>query len=174
MCFFRLCLYRYPGPGTFQWSYQIGTSTTDVGRGIKINLDGDVIVGGTTYGSLPGNTNVGSGQDGFILKLNSAGSQQWLIQIGTSTDSAEVISGLTIHPSSGNFAVFGSTTGDFGATAAGSNDYWAAEYDTSGSLQWSYQYGTASGGETFWAGAYDPDGNLVLAGDTPGSAVENT
>lgn len=134
--------------GTFQWSYQTGTTSTDAGKSIQLNLDGDVIVGGTTYGSLPGNTNAGTGIDSFILKLSAAGSEQWLIQIGTATDTGETLQGLTVHPSSGNFAIYGTHTGDFnGDTNAGGNDWWAVEYDTSGSLQWSYQYGTSSGGE---------------------------
>ena len=145
-------------PGTFQWSYQTGTTSTDAGKSIQLNLDGDVIVGGTTYGSLPGNTNAGTGIDSFILKLSAAGSEQWLIQIGTATDTGETLQGLMVHPSFGNFAIYGTHTGDFnGDTNAGGNDWWAVEYDTSGSLQWSYQYGTSSGGETFWGGAYDAE-----------------
>ena len=150
----------------------IGTSNTDRGVSTTLNSAGDVFVTGITYGgSFPGYTNnaATTSRDIFLAKLDpSTGVQAWLIQIMTSADSDESVQQLIPHPSSGNVVICGSSTGDFAATNAGSTDFIVAEYDTTGAVSWTYQFGT-SDNEVLNRGAFDADGDLVLVGNTHGS-----
>jgi len=59
---------KYDSNGTKQWTELLGTSSSDRGKGIAIDLSGNIYVTGYTAGNLEGNTNAGYA-DIFIWKL---------------------------------------------------------------------------------------------------------
>ena len=101
-----------------------------------------IYVTGDTYGGLDNNTNAGS-NDFFLAKYNSSGAYQWTQQLGTS--SGDIGYGVAVD-SSNNIYVTGQTAGGLdNNTNAGSNDFFLAKYNSSGSYQWTQQLGTSSG-----------------------------
>ena len=61
--------------GTKQWTKQLGTSRSDVGKGVTTDSSGNIYVVGRTGGGLDGNTNSGD-YDIFLVIYNSSGTKQ--------------------------------------------------------------------------------------------------
>ncbi|WP_027483045.1 hypothetical protein [Deinococcus pimensis] len=61
-------LVRLTGQGTVE-ARQFGTTDDDSGHAVTLNDDGHVIVGGETYGALPGATNAGDA-DAFVANVD--------------------------------------------------------------------------------------------------------
>ena len=72
---YDLFLYKIKGDGTEEWYKQIGSSESDVGRGITIDSKNSLFLTGYTYGNLDTNNNTGS-SDIFLMKFNSDGALQ--------------------------------------------------------------------------------------------------
>ncbi len=70
-----LFLVKYNSSGTKQWTKQLGSSSSDIARGVATDSSGNVYVTGITSGGLDGNTNAGS-SDIFLVKYNSSGTKQ--------------------------------------------------------------------------------------------------
>jgi hypothetical protein len=141
---------------------QFGTSDNDAARAIAVDESGNVYVVGDTYGALSG-TNAGDA-DAFIRKYNASGTEQWTQQFGTDmTDGANAIA----VDMSGNAYVVGNTGGALSGTSAGGADAFIRKYDSSGTEQWTRQFGTSSDD---WAHAIavDASGNAYVAGTTYG------
>ncbi len=63
---------KYDASGNQIWVKQFGTSTVDEAEGISTDSNGNVYVTGSTFGSLPGNSNLGS-SDAFIVGFDADG-----------------------------------------------------------------------------------------------------
>lgn len=61
-------LSKYDPAGSRLWTSQIGTGESDWADGVAVAGNGDVFVGGTTYGSLDGGSNQGL-CDAFVMKF---------------------------------------------------------------------------------------------------------
>ena len=72
---YDLFLYKIKGDGTKEWYKQIGSSESDVGRGITIDSKNSLFLTGYTYGNFYTNNNNGS-SDIFLMKFNSDGALQ--------------------------------------------------------------------------------------------------
>jgi len=71
-------LVKYNSSGVKQWTKQLGTSNSDVGRGVTVDSSDNIYVTGSTKGGLDGNSNTaGSSWDFFLVKYNSSGVKQW-------------------------------------------------------------------------------------------------
>ena len=68
-------LVKYNSSGTKQWTKQLGTSSSDKGRGVTTDSSGNIYVTGTTSGDLDGNTSSGQ-EDIFLVKYDSSGTKQ--------------------------------------------------------------------------------------------------
>ena len=97
-----------------------------------------VYVGGTTDGTLPGQTTAGN-SDAFVRKYSPSGDLMWTRQFGTAVD--DLISGVAVH-SSGVYVV-GYTNGTFpGApNGSGADVYIAKLAPETGNLVWVRQFG---------------------------------
>ena len=126
-------LTKYDSGGTQQWIRQIGTPSDDIGSGVAVDSSGNVYVTGWTDGNLVPLTNL-VGEDFFLSKYNSSGTQQWVKQIGTVASTNESGRGVAVD-SSGNVYVTGQTSGALSGSNAGSGDIFLMKYDTSGNLQ---------------------------------------
>jgi len=64
-------LVKYNSSGTKQWTKQLGTSSSDYGRGVTVDSSNNIYVTGGTTGGLDGNTNSGSEEIG-LAKYNAS------------------------------------------------------------------------------------------------------
>ncbi len=123
------------------------------------------LVGGRTFGALPGETNAGA-SDVFVRAYDDSGNLLWSRQFGTVGD--DFVTGLAID-ASGNIIVAGSVCGALpGQPLAGDCDAYLRKYDPAGALSWTRQFGTVNrelGGKV----AVDAAGNIAFAGSTRGS-----
>jgi len=163
-------LAKYNSSGIYQWTQQLGTSSSDTGYGVAVDSSDNIYVTGSTEGGLDNNTNAGS-SDIFLAKYSSSGIYQWTQQLGTS--SGDIGYGVAVD-SSDNIYVTGSTSGGLdNNTNAGSSDIFLAKYSSSGIYQWTQQLGTSS--TDSGAGvAVDSSDNIYVTGSTYGGLDNNT
>ncbi len=181
-----IILVKYNSSGTKQWTKQLGTSSSDEGRGVTTDSSGNIYVTGLTQGGLDGNTSLGS-SDIFLVKYNSSGTKQWTKQLGTSSSScftneygyypsscgSSAGNGVTTD-SSGNIYVTGYTVGGLdGNTSLGSSDIFLTKYNSSGTKQWTKQLGN-SGNQHGKDVTTDSSGNIYVTGYTAGGLDGNT
>ena len=124
----------------------------------------NVYVSGYTGDQLPGATSLGS-NDGFLMKYDKDGVQQWLIQIGSTGDDKAY--GLTIDANDYLY-VASLTDGTIGATNFGSYDIAVMQVNSAGSIEWTEQFGT-SGAESYPKPVANSDGDLFISGRTDGA-----
>jgi hypothetical protein len=160
-------LMKFDANGTQQWVKQFGTNKDDLISGVAVEGTGNAYITGTTDGSFPGNKNVG---DGFLLKFDANGAQQWVKQIGTYDH--DDVNGVAID-ATGNVYITGETTGSFpGYSNLGSWDGFVMMFDANGAQQWVKQFGTKEG--EFVSGvAVDASNNVYITGTTRGSFPGN-
>jgi hypothetical protein len=163
-------LVKYSGSGSQLWVRQFGTSGNDTAVNNTTDSSGNIYVAGYTVGTLPSNSNLG-GNDGFLAKYSTSGSQLWVRQFGTAgTDFAQQV----ITDSSGNVYLAGYTLGSFsGYSNAGSEDVFVAKYSPNGTQLWVRQFGT-SASDIDSGLSIDSSGNIYLSGYTMGSLPGNS
>jgi len=160
-------LVKYDDDGVRQWTKQLGTPSEDVGYGVAVDSNDNVIVTGTTYGALTG-SNYGS-SDIFVVKYNSSGAWQWTQQLGTASE--DVAYGLTVD-SGGHIYVTGYTKGNpwnvtgnpDNETNSGNSDAFILKYYDNSTLHWTELLGTSSA-EVGRSVTVDTSNNLYLTGD---------
>ena len=156
-------LRKYSFTGSVLWTRQFGTASDDdtVGPSGAVATDSTgVYIGGTTDGTLPGQTSAGN-DDAFVRKYSPSGDLMWTRQFGTTTD--DLVSGVAVH-SSGVYVV-GYTTGTFpGAPGGNGADVYIAKLapDT-GNTIWVRQFGVR-GSSTDLAGVDVDSTGVYVAG----------
>jgi hypothetical protein len=156
---------RFDDTGTQVWLRQFGTGEGESGRALAPDGSGGVVFTGTTKGSLGGpNTGLFT-TDVFLARYDSAGSQVWLKQFGTSR--GEIAYALEPDGAGGVF-VAGETGGSLSGPNAGGSDAFLARYDSAGNQIWIQQFGT-NASDVAEAIASDGAGGVVIAGFTWGS-----
>jgi hypothetical protein len=156
-------LARYDSGGNQVWVRQLGTITIEDAKSAAPDGSGGIYVGGYTLGSL-GGPQAGGG-DAWLARYDSAGSQLWIRQFGTT--GGEGANALAPHGSGGVY-VSGGTYGSLGGLNAGSSDAWLARYDSAGNQLWIHQLGTSAGDQAL-AAAPDGSGGVYVGGHTGGS-----
>ena len=186
-------LRKYSFTGSVLWTRQFGTTSDDdtVGPSGAVATDATgVYIGGTTDGTLPGQTSAGN-DDAFVRKYSPSGDLMWTRQFGTAAD--DLLSGVAVH-SSGVYVV-GYTNGTFPGAPGGNgadvyitklapdtgNIIWVRQFGVRGSLTdiagvdvdstGVYVAGLHSTGDVNVPQAhlrrYDFDGNVVWAREIP-------
>lgn len=175
-------LLKYNSSGTEQWVRKGGGTLAEVGRSVRTDADGNIYVSGyynsatLTFGALTGLSNSG-GTDGFLVKYNSSGTEQWSRKFGGSANdfAYSVATGPGASPPvyiSGY--VDGSASFDsINVSAVGMIDAIVARYNSDGTVQWV----RTGGGPDNDAAEYvntDADGNVYIAGYLGPDAVFGT
>ena len=149
---------------TQAWTVQLGTSDTDSLEAMTVDSGDNVLMGGDTMGALTG-SNAGD-RDIWFGKYSSSGTQEWIMQIGTSSE--DILDGMTVD-SGDNVLVGGYTEGAFpGFTNAGEYDIWFGKYSSSGTQVWIVQFGT-SGNDYLKALTVDSGDTVLVGGYTYGA-----
>jgi uncharacterized delta-60 repeat protein len=165
-----IVLVKYNVSGTYQWTQQLGSSSSyDTGNGVTVDSSDNIYVTGYTNGIL-GNSSSG-GYDIFLVKYTSSGTKQWTKQLGTSSNDFGF--GVTVD-SSDNIYVAGQTSGGLdGNTNSGGNDLILVKYNSSGTKQWTQQLGTSSEDRGLGV-TVDSSDNIYVTGYTSGGLDGNT
>lgn len=121
-------LAKFNSNNQFQWAKQLGTSADDVAAGVAVDGTGNVLVTGTTGGLLPNNTTAG-GEDAFVAKYNSSGQQQWIEQLGTSSNDSAT--DVDVNRETGDVYISVNSPGNLG-DEPGIAPTWLVGYDRNG------------------------------------------
>ncbi len=157
-------LAQYDAAGNQVWIKQFGTSSNDHASGVATSGAGDVIVGGTTAGSL-GGPNAG-GEDAFIARLDlTTQSILWVRQVGTSA--ADLTSAVAFDGAGGAYLA-GYTSGNLAGLNMGNYDAFLMRVGAAGNVHWVRQIGT-TGAEYSTSVAPDGAGGVIWCGTTTGA-----
>ena len=160
-----LFVVKYNSSGTKEWTEQLGSASSDYANGVATDSSGNVYVAGVTYGGLDGNTSAGY-NDLFVVKYNSSGTKEWTEQLGSA--SSDIANGVATD-SSGNVYVAGVTYGGLDGNSNKDNaDLFVVKYNSSGTKEWTKQYGTGEYDEARGV-ATDSSGNVYVVGGTKGN-----
>ena len=156
-----------PGAEGAIWTRQFGSERDDDARGLAVDAEGNVILAGTTTGTLPGQTSAGFA-DAWVTKHDSSGSLQWTRQFGSTEEAAD--SGEDVATdSAGNIYVVGRTASSFqGTTNVGGFDAYLRKYGPDGSELSTAQLGTEGRDQAF-AVAVDGQDSVYVLGETRGA-----
>jgi hypothetical protein len=157
------------GPkGEHLWSKRFGNWNEQVGVGVAVDPDGNVVITGMFDGSIDfgGDTLTSAGnRDIFIAKLNRDGGHIWSKRFGDGSNQA----GQSVAvDKQGNVALCGSMEGsvNFGSgelTSGGGTDIFVATFDASGKRRWDKRFGDSTAQECKSI-AMDADGNVAITG----------
>jgi uncharacterized delta-60 repeat protein len=146
-------LVKYDSAGNYQWNRTWGGASDDQGFDVAADSSGNAYVVGRTQSFGAG------GEDAFIVKYDSSGTQLWNRTWGeVDVDDGN---GVALDPS-GNVYLAGSTQ-SFGI---GAYDAFLAKYDSSGNSLQNITWGRAgpSFGAAAWDVTFDPAGNIYISG----------
>ena len=168
-----LFLVKYNSSGDRQWSRQLGTSDNDSAFATATDSSGNVFAAGYTGGGLDGQTHIGS-FDIFLVKYDTNGNRLWSVLHGSDNVTAkDVIFGMETD-TEGNAYLAGYTDAYLdNNTSAGGDDLILIKYNSSGTRQWTVQYGT-SAADYARGVSLDSSGNIYLAGYTSGGLGSNS
>ncbi len=156
---------KYDSGGSEVWTRQFGTGgfSNDGAAGAATDGAGNLYVTGQAGQALPGQTALGDG-DAYIRKYDSAGTEVWTRQFGTSA--SDNATGVAVD-GTGNLYVTGATVGTFPAqnhfAVWPGSDSFVRKYDSAGTEVWTRQFG-ASGGGGGNGIRVDGEGNVYVAG----------
>jgi hypothetical protein len=144
---------------TWKKSYNPSTTTPKELRGQNITVDasGNVYVVGLAY-STGGNTN-----EGFVAKINSSGTMQWIKRIYSSTyatNTGAPIYALDVD-SSGN--VYVASRYPYGSNP-GQNSLSIIKLSSTGSISWQKNIATSAGGDIYAIKCSSDGTNIYAAG----------
>jgi Fibronectin type III domain len=172
---FDVFLAKYGPDGTHVWSKRFGAAGNDLGEGVAVDADGNVIV----VGSFEQTVNFGGGArtsaggwDVFVAKYSPAGAHLWSMRFGASESDGGT---AVVADANGNVIVGGTFmhTVSFGGPAlttsrAAVTDLFLAKYSPDGTHLWSRSFQSDRKGEVA-AVAVDGAGNVALTGFFEGS-----
>ena len=157
-------LRKYDTAGTELWTREFGGPVADA-MSVAVDATGFVYVAGGVRGAPFGQIWAG-GFDAFVRKYNDAGVPLWTRQFGTSAD--DLAKDVAVD-AVGNVHLAG-FVGDIlpGQSSAGGSDIFVRQYDSSGTVAWTRQFGT-SGNDGASGVAVDETGNTYVTGSVTGA-----
>ena len=149
-----------------EWTTTLGGDGDEFAHGVALTRDGGFVIAGETrsYGS--------GSQDGWLVKLNSDGVQQWSQTFGGSE--SDILYDV-LATSDGGFVLAGETHSSDGATST-SSDFWLVKADSGGHLLWEHSFSSSEvtgftqerKSDVARAIRQTSDGGFVLVGSSTG------
>jgi Beta-propeller repeat len=160
---------EYDPAGKVVWTRQFGSRFDDYAVATAVTPAGDVLVAGTTLGTLPGQTSKGA-SDAYLVAFSGQGGDRWARQFGTSgEDDAEAIA----FDAAGRTFVAGRVgTALPGATSNGGTDAFLAAAGPTGDILWARQFGGPA--DDYALALAIGRGGFYLAGGTTGALPGQT
>jgi hypothetical protein len=152
---------KYDSNGNILWTRQWGSTQPDIAHGIAVDGSGNILVVGSTSGSIDGVTsNMFGDEYAFVTKLASDGTIDWTRQMKMGTEEF----GYGIDVDAAGNAYFAGMA-DAGNT---NDDLLIGSLDAQGHLRWSQTFPGINQGEDWFTGIMvDPSGNRAwLSGST--------
>ena len=161
---------KYDPDGNELWTRQFGTVGDDFGKRIAVDASNNVYVVGWTTDALPDQASSGN-YDAYIRKYDSAGSEVWTRQFGTSGH--DYAYALSLDSTIGVY-VAGHTAGALpGQSWSGGLDGYVRKYSAAGDEIWTRQFGS-SALDRIWNATSDRNGNVSVVGYTAGALPGQT
>ncbi len=131
----------------FSWAIQEGSTGVDVGKGVKTNQQGEIVIYGDVAGDPLFNnlTRKGGGlADGFVAKYTNTGKLLWVRLIGGKFVDRVLAGDIDIQ---GNILIAGTFEDsihidNFNIKSKGRKDIFVAKLNTSGTLLWLKSFGS--------------------------------
>jgi len=169
-------LVKLSAAGAHQWSTYMGGSATDYGLDVAVDANNNVYVtgisGSTGWGVSGGwDTDQNGGNDGYVLKLSSAGAHVWSTYLGGSGDDSGY--GVALD-SGGNAYTTGRTnssgwvSGGWDTDQNGGYDGYMVKLSAAGAHLWSSYFGGTADDYAYGI-ALGLIGNLYVTGYTTSS-----
>lgn len=166
----------YDGAGKALWSHVYGDAQSQVGRGVTVDPNGNIVLVGDFGGSISfgvGPMNSAGGNDVYVAKLDVVGNAMWSKRFGGTGNETGV--SVATDPS-GNIFFTGTFSGTMtldppcGAVAAkGASDLFVVKLDGAGACQWVRTFGVALQSQAARAIAVDQSGNVAITGQAIGA-----
>ncbi len=168
--------------GNFVWVKQLGGTSSDVGRSIKVDASGNVYTTGNFNGSVDFNPGAGTfslttvgPDDIFVSKLDASGNFVWAKQMGgPNADQGYAIaldaSGNVYTTGSFNISAdFNPGAATFNLFSSGGYDIFVSKLDVNGNFVWAKNMGSSL---QDWGLCLtlDPSGNVYTSGYFDGTA----
>lgn len=159
----RGLLARFDADGNLLWSASLGDDDTQI-RSVHVDLNGDVLVAGSSFGPLFGVTGAVR-RNAFVAKFSADGALRWgklLSEAGSGS------AGGVSSDAEGNVVVAGyHFSGLDGNAAFGGADIVVVKFDTDGNRLWTRQLGT-SADDLASTVAVDANGRIYAGGRSAG------
>ncbi|GAB4276309.1 MAG: hypothetical protein Kow0029_18140 [Candidatus Rifleibacteriota bacterium] len=141
-----------------------GGSSSDLGRCVKLDADGSLVISGETRSSAGQVTGYHSGTDAWVFKLDTAAQVVWSRSLGGTFE--EIGYGVEITPDGGCVVVTsaGSSDGDVQGFIQ-NMDAWIVKLNSSGAIVWQRPCG-GTGSEIFYGVTFTGDNKLIAVGTT--------
>jgi len=173
-------LVKYSSAGTCQWAKAFGGTLDDVGYGVAVDGNNNVVVAGYFAGTADFGRGGVSGRPGyniFVAKYAPDGTYQWANTFGTPNSSAisDIAYGIAVD-GGGNAVITGifQDTIDFGGGPIVANGFakniFAAEFSSGGTHLWSKGFSTSSDAYGYGV-TTESGGNVVITGSFANSTV---
>ena len=157
-------VFKVDSIGNLLWQKSFGGSNMDEGNSIATLKDGSLIIGASTSSSNGDVTNKKSGQDAWVIKLNSSGILQWQKTFGGNAN--EFVSAIEPSNDGSIFFVGATTSNDIDVTGnRGGQDLWMVKIDSTANILWQ---------KCFGGSLSDVGNDLVLLADGSLAAVGYT
>ncbi|HOY33295.1 MAG TPA: hypothetical protein PKW80_15550 [Bacteroidales bacterium] len=158
--------------GNLLWTKVFGSPANDYVQCIISTHDNGILVAGFTNDSVTPGTH--GGFDVLLLKLDSAGNQEWRRFYGGDGNEGDHFSEIIETSDFGYVCITGTGSGDGDVdTLYGSSDFWLFKTDSLGNMIWEKNFG-GTGDEDGHAILPMPDGGFILAGHTASNDIDVT
>ena len=151
--------------GSIQWKKTFGGNGSDAARLVQQTTDGGYIVGGfTSSNNFDVSGNHGGLSDGWIIKLNSAGSIEWQKALGGSGWDEILSAQQTVD---NGYILAGKSNSNDGDVLGnkGQLDFWVIKLDESGNIHWQKSLG-GSNDDMAKSVKQTSDGGYIIVGET--------
>ena len=158
--------------GNKQWDKRFGGFDEDGLMALQQTFDGGYILGGTSFSGIGGDKtqSTRSGEDYWIVKIDSLGNKQWDKRFGGTTGANDLYS--VVQTREGGYLLCGYSNSGVGGDKTQPNwdvtnsyhDFWVVKIDSAGTKQWDKRFGGIK--EDGGIAIQTNDGGYMLGGGT--------